>query len=107
MCFSWRKICKYLLANYARQGGTINHNVYCEWDDQGNLHFVEQDTGGVKYIWGTYKYEYFFTVLYTDVMKFIQYCFWKGFTLQERMTVRILKDMCDELKIKYKTDFWI
>jgi hypothetical protein len=89
-------------------GATINHNVQCDWDDKGNLHFVEQDTGeGVKQIWRTDKYEYFFTVINTDVMKFIQYCFWKGFTFQERMTVKILRDMCDELEIKYETDYWM
>ena len=89
-------------------GGIINHNVHCDFDDKGNLHFVEQDTGdGVKQVWGTDKYEYFFTVLHTDVMKFIQYCFWKGFTFQEQMTVGILRDMCDELEIKYETDYWM
>ena len=89
-------------------GATINHNVHCDWDDKGNLHFVEQDTReGVKQIWGTDKYEYFFTVINTDVMKFIQSCFWKGFTFEERMTVGILRDMCDELEIKYETDYWM
>ena len=29
--------------------GKINHNVHCDWDDQGNLHFCEHDLGdGVK-----------------------------------------------------------
>ena len=89
-------------------GGKINHYVHADWDDKGNLHFVEQDIGdGVKQFWGTDKYEYFFTVLHTDVMKFIQYCFWKGFTFQEKMTVGILRDMCDELEIKYETDCWM
>ena len=89
-------------------GGIINHNVHCDWDDKGNLHFVEQDTGdGVKQLWGAEKYEYFFTVHHMDVMKFIQYCFWKGFTFQEQMTVKILRDMCDELEIRYQTDFWV
>ena len=88
--------------------GKINHIVHADWDDKGNLHFVEQDTGeGVKQFWGTDKYEYFFTVLHTDVMKFIQYCFWKGFTFKERMTVATLRDMCDELEIKYETDYWM
>ena len=89
-------------------GGIINHNVHCDWDDKGNLHFVEQDTGdGVTQLWGAEKYEYFFTVHHMDVMKFIQYCFWKGFTFQEQMTVKILRDMCDELEIRYQTDFWV
>ena len=40
--------------------GKINHNVHCDWDDQGNLHFCEHDLGeGVKEFWGTDEYEYF------------------------------------------------
>ena len=29
--------------------GKINHNVHCDWDDQGNLHFCEHDLGTVSY----------------------------------------------------------
>ena len=29
--------------------GKINHIVHADWDDKGNLHFVEQDTGTVSY----------------------------------------------------------
>ena len=37
--------------------GKINHNVHCDWDDQGNLHFCEHDLGdGVKEFWGTDEY---------------------------------------------------
>ena len=33
--------------------GKINHNVYADWDDKGNLHFTEHDLGeGVKAVWG-------------------------------------------------------
>ena len=88
--------------------GVINHNVHVDWDDKGNLHFCEQDLGdGVKGFWGTDKYEYFFTVLHMDVMKFIQYCFWKGFTFEERFSVAELRKLCDEYEIKYETDNWI
>ena len=34
--------------------GKINHNVHCDFDNQGNLHFCEHDLGeGVKEFWGT------------------------------------------------------
>ena len=33
--------------------GKINHSVHVDWDDKGNLHFVEHDLGeGVKGFWG-------------------------------------------------------
>ena len=41
-----------------------------------------------------------------DVAKFFLYCLWKGFTFEERLTVADLKDMCDEVGVKYQTDFW-
>ena len=86
----------------------INHAVHADWDDKGNLHFIEQDTGeGVKLFWGRDKYEYFFMIHQKDVAKFLLYCLWKGFTFEERMTVAVLRDMCDELEIKYDTDYWM
>ncbi len=89
-------------------GGKINHYVHADWDDKGNLHFVEQDIGdGVKQFWGTDKYEYFFMIHHHEVTKFLLYCLWKGFTFKERMTVATLRDMCDELEIKYDTDCWM
>ena len=87
--------------------GKINHNVHCNWDDQGNLHFYEHDLGkGVKEFWGTDEYEYFMMIHQKDVAKFILYSFWKGFTFEERFTVGDLRKLCDEHKIEYSTDFW-
>jgi len=88
--------------------GKINHNVHADWDDKGNLHFIEQDIGeGVKQFWGTDKYEYFCMIHQKDVARFLLYCLWKGFTFEERMTVAALRCMCDELEIKYDTDYWM
>ena len=48
--------------------GKINHSVHVDWDDKGNLHFVEHDLGeGVKGFWGKDEYEYFFMVHQKDV----------------------------------------
>jgi hypothetical protein len=41
-----------------------------------------------------------------DVAKFILYCFWKGFTFEERFTVGDLRKLCDDHKIEYSTDNW-
>ena len=87
--------------------GKINHNVHCDWDDQGNLHFCEHDLGdGVKEFWGTDEYEYFMMIHQKDVAKFILCSFWKGFTFEERFTVKDLRALCDEYDIEYSTDFW-
>ena len=87
--------------------GKINHNVHCDWDDQGNLHFCEHDLGkGVKEFWGTDEYEYFMMIPQKDVAKFILCSFWKGFTFEERFTVAELRKLCDEYEIKYSTDNW-
>ena len=87
--------------------GKINHNVHCDWDDQGNLHFCEHDLGeGVKEFWGTDEYEYFMMIHQKDVAKFVLCSFWKGFTFEERFTVKDLRKLCDEYKIEYSTDFW-
>ena len=87
--------------------GKINHNVHCDWDDQGNLHFCEHDLGeGVKEFWGTDEYEYFMMIHQKDVAKFVLCSFWKGFTFEERFTVKNLRELCDEYKIEYSTDFW-
>ena len=71
-----------------KPNGKINHNVHCDWDDQGNLHFCEHDLGeGVKEIWGTDEYEYFMMIHQKDVAKFIlcfrldELLFLKGFFL--------------------------
>ena len=57
--------------------GKINHNVHCDWDDQGNLHFCEHDLGeGVRDFWGTDEYEYFMMIHQKDVAKFILCSFW-------------------------------
>lgn len=87
--------------------GKINHNVHCDWDNQGNLHFCEQDLGeGVKEFWGTDEYEYFMMIPQKNVAKFILCSFWKGFTFEERFTVKDLRELCDEYEIEYQTDFW-
>ena len=88
--------------------GKINHNVYADWDDKGNLHFTEHDLGaGVKAVWGNDEYEYFLMIQQKDVAKFLLYCLWKGFTFEERMTVGDLRKICDDQNIKYETDFWL
>ncbi len=88
--------------------GKINHVVHADWDEQGDLHFVEPDTGeGVKHIWRTDKYEYFFMIHQENVAKFLLYCLWKSFTCEARMTVGMLGDMCNEQEIKYDTDYWM
>lgn len=88
--------------------GKINHNVHCDWDNQGNLHFCEQDLGeGVKEFWGTDEYEYFMMIPQKNVAKFILCSFWKGFTFEERFTVKDLRELCDEYEIEYQTDFWM
>lgn len=88
--------------------GKINHNVHCDWDNQGNLHFCEQDLGeGVKEFWGTDEYEYFMMIPQKNVAKFILCSFWKGFTFEERFTVKNLRELCDEYEIEYQTDFWM
>ena len=33
--------------------------------------------------------------------------FWKGFTFEERFTVKELRELCDEYEIEYQTDFWM
>ena len=82
--------------------GKINHNVHCEWDDQGNLHFCEHDLGeGVKEFWGTDEYEYFMMIPQKHVAKFILCSFWKGFTFEKRFTVKDLRDLCDEYEINF------
>ena len=87
--------------------GKINHNVHVDWDDQGNIHFCEHDLGeGVKGFWGNDEYEYFMMIHQKDVTKFILYCFWKGFTFEERFTVGDLRKLCDDHKIEYSTDNW-
>ena len=87
--------------------GKINHNVHCDWDDQGNLHFCEHDLGeGVKEFWGIDEYEYFMMIHQKDVAKFVLCSFWKGFTFEERFTVKDLRELCDEYEIEYSTDFW-
>ena len=87
--------------------GIINHNVHCDWDDQGNLHFCEHDLGdGVKEFWGTDEYEYFMMIHQKDVAKFVLCSFWKGFTFEERFTVKELRELCDEYEIEYSTDNW-
>jgi hypothetical protein len=93
--------------NFETANGDIHHQVHVDWDSKGNLHFAEIDEGeGVKEWWNRDKYEYFFMVEQKDVAKFFLYCLWKGFTLEGRLTVADLKDMCDEVDIKYQTDFW-
>jgi hypothetical protein len=88
--------------------GKINHNVHCDWDDQGNLHFCEHDLGdGVKEFWGTDEYEYFMMIPQRHVAKFILCSFWKGFTFEERFTVKELRELCDKYEIEYQTDFWM
>ena len=85
--------------------GNIKHYVHANWDEKGNLHFMEHDLGeGVKGFWGTDEYEYFFMIHQEDVAKFILYALWKGFTFKDRMNVGELRKMCDEFKIKYSTD---
>tara|TARA_Y200000002_G_scaffold60126_1_gene45473 strand:- start:153 stop:494 length:342 start_codon:yes stop_codon:yes gene_type:complete len=87
--------------------GKINHKVFVDWDDKGNLHFCEHDLGdGVASFWGANEYEYFFMVHQKDVAKFILLCFWKGFTFEERFSVADLKELCEEHDIKYDTDSW-
>ena len=41
-----------------------------------------------------------------DVAKFVLCSFWKGFTFEERFTVKDLRELCDEYEIEYSTDFW-
>ena len=41
-----------------------------------------------------------------DVAKFILCSVWKGFTFEERFTVKDPRDLCDEYEIEYSTDFW-
>jgi hypothetical protein len=41
-----------------------------------------------------------------DVAKFILCSFWKGFTFEERFTVKDLRELCDEYEIEYSTDNW-
>ena len=87
--------------------GKINHNVHVDWDDQGNLHFCEHDLGdGVKEFWGTDEYEYFMMIHQKDVAKFVLCSLWKGFTFEERLTVKNLRELCDEYEIEYSTDNW-
>ena len=85
--------------------GKINHNVHCDFDNQGNLHFCEHDLGeGVEEFWGTDEYEYFMTVHQKHVAKFIICCFWKAFNFEEKFTVEDLRNLCDEFKVEYSTD---
>tara|TARA_A100000164_G_scaffold319217_1_gene300656 strand:+ start:234 stop:548 length:315 start_codon:yes stop_codon:yes gene_type:complete len=87
--------------------GKVNHNVHVDWDDKGNLHFCEHDLGeGVQEFWGTDEYEYFMMIHQKDVAKFILCSFWKGFTFEERFTVKDLRELCDEYEIEYSTDNW-
>ena len=93
--------------NFETGTGDIHHQVHADWDSKGNLHFSEIDEGeGVKECWNRDKYEYFFMVEKKDVAKFFLYCLWKGFTFEDRLTVADLKDVCDEVGVKYQTDFW-
>jgi hypothetical protein len=101
------KIMKVFDSEFETQDGKINHSVHVDWDDKGNLHFMEHDLGeGVKGFWGEDEYEYFFMVHQKDVARFILYAFWKGFTFKDRLNVGELRDMCDEFKIEYSTDNW-
>ena len=101
------KIMKVFDSEFETLDGKINHSVHVDWDDKGNLHFVEHDLGkGVKGFWGKDEYEYFFMVHQKDVARFILYAFWKGFSFKERLNVGELRDMCDEFKIEYSTDNW-
>ena len=88
--------------------GKINHNVHCDWDDQGNLHFCEHDLGdGVKEFWGTDEYEYFMMIPQKHVAKFILCSFWKGFTFEERFTVKELRELSSNTSIKIKNNLII
>jgi hypothetical protein len=47
------KIMKVFDSEFETQDGKINHSVHVDWDDKGNLHFMEHDLGeGVKGFWG-------------------------------------------------------
>lgn len=88
-------------------GGEIDHSVSASFDDDGNLNFDEHDMGeGVKEFWGRDEYEYFFSIPQKEVARFVIGSFLTSFNLDKKVTVGDLKTMCDELKIKYQTNYW-
>jgi hypothetical protein len=85
--------------------GKVSHNVFADWDDKTNLHFVEQIEGeGLKGPDGPEGYESYFMIHSEDVAKFVLYALWKGFTYENRLDVEQLKNMCNELEISYETE---
>ena len=94
-------------SEFETRDGKIYHSVHVDWDDKGNLHFMEHDLGeGVKGFWGEDEYEYFFTIPEKEVARFTIGSFLTSFNLGQKVTVGDLKTMCDEMKIKYLVNSW-
>ena len=88
--------------------GDINHSVDASFDSDGNLHFTEHDMGdGVSGFWGRDEYEYFLNIPQKEMAKFVMGSFIVSFNASKNISVADLRDMCDELQIKYSTDFWM